>query len=78
MFFSHGHPLSWNSQEIEGEPLPDVAQINQEIDIAKRKEETATLESDKRKWRERREDLMRLKRVEEVYVRSIIATLSNY
>jgi len=70
--------LSWNSQEIEGEPLPDVAQINQEIDIAKRKEETATLESDKRKWRERREDLMRLKRVEEVYVRSIIATLSNY
>jgi len=55
--------------------LPDIAQINQEIEIAKRKEETATLESDKRKWRERREDLMRLKRVEEVYVCNTIATL---
>jgi len=67
--------LSWNLQEIEVEPLPDIAQINQEIEIAKGKEETATLESDKRKWRERREDLMRLKRVEEVYVCGIIATL---
>lgn len=55
--------------------MPDIAQINQEIEIAKRKEETATLESDKRKWRERREDLMRLKRVEEVYVCNTIATL---
>jgi len=70
--------LSWNPQALEGEPLPDIAQINQEIETTKRKEETATLESDKRKWRERREDLMRLKRVEEVYVCGIIATLSNY
>lgn len=55
------------SNEVEGEPLPDIAQINQEIEAAKQGEEAATLELDKRKWRERKEDLMRLKRVEEVY-----------
>jgi len=55
--------------------LPDIAQINQEIEAAKQAEEAATLELDKRKWRERKEDLMRLKRVEEVYVRNLTVAL---
>jgi hypothetical protein len=55
-------------QELEDEPLPDVAQLNAEIEAATKAENAADFESDKRKWRERREDLMRLKRVEQVYV----------
>ncbi|KAJ3572645.1 hypothetical protein NP233_g2951 [Leucocoprinus birnbaumii] len=54
-------------QEVETEPLPDVAQINREIEAAARAENLATNAAEKRKWRQRREDLNRLKRVEQVY-----------
>ncbi|KXN87927.1 hypothetical protein AN958_07937 [Leucoagaricus sp. SymC.cos] len=55
------------SNEMEGEPLPDMDQINREIEVATKAEKSATVESERRKWKERREDLMRLKRVEQVY-----------
>ncbi|KAF5363950.1 hypothetical protein D9756_000807 [Leucocoprinus leucothites] len=55
------------TNEMESEPLPDIVQLNREIEAAAKAEDTATSDSDKRKWRERREDLMRLKRVEQVY-----------
>ncbi len=57
------------AQELENEPLPDVAQLDREVEIATREEKAATSGSDMRRWRERKEDLMRLKRVEQVYVR---------
>jgi hypothetical protein len=53
---------------MENEPLPDITLIDREIEAAMKAEKAATSASDKRKWQERREDLMRLKRVEQVYV----------
>ncbi|KAF9452194.1 N1221-domain-containing protein [Macrolepiota fuliginosa MF-IS2] len=55
------------SNELENEPLPDVDQLNREIEAMIKAEKEAATGTEKRKWRERKEDLMRLKRVEQVY-----------
>ncbi|EKM80457.1 hypothetical protein AGABI1DRAFT_120468 [Agaricus bisporus var. burnettii JB137-S8] len=55
------------SHEVEKEPLPDVEQLSREIEAAAKAEQAATSGSERRKWQERKEDLMRLKRVEQVY-----------
>lgn len=60
-------------QEVEKEPLPDVEQLSREIEAAAKAEQAATSGSERRKWQERKEDLMRLKRVEQVYVSLVYA-----
>jgi hypothetical protein len=50
------------------EPLPDVALLDGKIADATSSIEKAESTSDKRNAKERKEDLMRLKRVEQIYV----------
>ena len=50
------------------EPLPDLALLDRMIDEATEALEKAQTSSDKRRAKERKEDLMRLKRVEQIYV----------
>ncbi|KAG6866536.1 hypothetical protein C0991_003080 [Blastosporella zonata] len=50
------------------EPLPDVALLDKKIEEVTKTLETAKITADKRKARELKEDLMRLKRVEQIYV----------
>jgi hypothetical protein len=61
------------SKEAEtGEPLPDAALLDQKIDEATKAMEEAQTNTEKRKSKERKEDLMRLKRAEQIYVSLII------
>lgn len=53
------------------ETLPDIAQLDAKIAEAEEAMAKAETAAEKRKAKERREDLMRLKRVEQIYVRSI-------
>lgn len=50
------------------EPLPDVAQIDLKIAEAEEAMANAETTAEKRRAKERKEDLMRLKRVEQIYV----------
>ena len=59
-----------------GEPLPDAALLDQKIDEAIKAMEDAQTNAEKRKAKERKEDLMRLKRAEQIYVSLIITQLS--
>lgn len=60
-------------QEAEtGEPLPDVSLLDQKIEEATRAMGDAQTNAEKRKSKERKEDLMRLKRAEQIYVSHII------
>ena len=58
-----------------GEPLPDAALLDQKIDEATKAMEDAQTNAEKRKAKERKEDLMRLKRAEQIYVSHIITYL---
>lgn len=60
------------SQEDEeaGERLPDVALLDAKIAEAERAIAEGETTGEKRRAMERREDLMRLKRVEQIYVRT--------
>ncbi|KAG6903342.1 hypothetical protein C0995_013095 [Termitomyces sp. Mi166 len=49
------------------EPLPDIALLDTKIEEAVKILETSDSSAEKRKARERKEDLMRLKRVEQIY-----------
>lgn len=55
-----------------GEPLPDAALLDQKIEEAIKVMESAQTNAEKRKAKERKEDLMRLKRAEQIYVSLII------
>ena len=50
------------------ETLPDVAQLDAKIAEAEEAMAKAETSAEKRKAKERKEDLMRLKRVEQIYV----------
>ena len=54
--------------EETSEALPDVAQLDAMIAEAEAAMATAETSAEKRKAKERKEDLMRLKRVELIYV----------
>ena len=58
-----------------GEPLPDAALLDQKIDEATKAMEDAQTNAEKRKAKERKEDLMRLKRAEQIYVSLTITYL---
>jgi len=51
-----------------GEPLPDLALLDKMIQEAEEAMKKAQSTGDMRKAKERKEDLMRLKRVEQIYV----------
>ncbi|KDR83412.1 hypothetical protein GALMADRAFT_235517 [Galerina marginata CBS 339.88] len=69
---------TFNPEELEsGEPLPDVALLDKMIEEATEAMKTAATSADKRKARERKEDLMRLKRVEQIYG-AILPVLSGW
>ena len=55
--------------EETSETLPDVAQLDAKIAEAEEAMAKAETSAEKRKAKERKEDLMRLKRVETIYVR---------
>ncbi|KAK1228877.1 Factor arrest protein 11 [Marasmius sp. AFHP31] len=59
------------------EPLPDLALLEAKIAEAEAALEKAEVAGDKRKARERKEDLMRLKRVEQIYS-SVLPVLSGW
>ena len=66
------------SKEAEtGEPLPDAALLDQKIEEATKAMEDAKTNSEKRKAKERKEDLMRLKRAEQIYVSLVIVYLPH-
>ena len=68
--------LTTELKEAEtGEPLPDAALLDQKIDEATKAMEDAQTNAEKRKAKERKEDLMRLKRAEQIYVSLIITYL---
>ncbi|KAF9055024.1 N1221-domain-containing protein [Hymenopellis radicata] len=58
--------VSYQDQET-AEPLPDVALLDEKIAEATAALDKAETTSEKRKAKERREDLIRLKRVEQIY-----------
>lgn len=59
---------TFNPEEAEtGEPLPDVALLDQKIEEATKAMKNAKTNAEKRKAKERKEDLMRLKRAEQIY-----------
>uniref|UniRef100_A0A8H7XWJ5 N1221-domain-containing protein n=1 Tax=Psilocybe cubensis TaxID=181762 RepID=A0A8H7XWJ5_PSICU len=69
---------TFNPDESEtAEPLPDLALLDQKIQEAIEAMENAQSSADKRKARERKEDLMRLKRVEQIYS-AILPVLSGW
>ena len=57
--------------EETSEALPDIARLNARIAAAEAALKNATSPAEKRKAKELREDLNRLKRVEQIYVRAI-------
>ncbi|KAG5654067.1 hypothetical protein H0H81_007793 [Sphagnurus paluster] len=59
------------------EPLPDIALLNAKIEEATKALEIAESSGDKRKLKEQREDLMRLKRVEQIYS-AVLPVLSGW
>ena len=68
---SLGSPLPPSALQDDeaSETLPDIAQLDAKIAEAEEAMANAETAADKRKAKERREDLMRLKRVEQIYVR---------
>ncbi|KAF9057415.1 hypothetical protein BJ165DRAFT_1334998 [Panaeolus papilionaceus] len=69
---------TFNSDESEnGEPLPDLALLDQKIEEAIEAIKKAQTPNEKRKAQERKEDLMRLKRVEQIYS-SVLPVLSGW
>ncbi|KAG6832892.1 hypothetical protein H0H92_004776 [Tricholoma furcatifolium] len=56
-----------NQDPEVAEPLPDIALLDTKIEEAMKTLETAESSTEKRKALERKEDLMRLKRVEQIY-----------
>ncbi|KAJ7068021.1 hypothetical protein C8F01DRAFT_1334094 [Mycena amicta] len=59
------------------EPLPDIALLDEKIAQATKAMEEGETTGEKRRAKERREDLMRLKRVEHIYS-AILPALSNW
>ncbi|KJA24554.1 hypothetical protein HYPSUDRAFT_136073 [Hypholoma sublateritium FD-334 SS-4] len=69
---------TFDADEAEaGEPLPDLALLDKMIDEAAEMMTNAQTSAEKRKAQERREDLMRLKRVEQIYS-AILPVLSGW
>lgn len=69
---------TFNANDAEfAEPLPDLALLDTKITEATESIKVAQTGADKRKARERKEDLMRLKRVEQIYS-AILPVLSNW
>ena len=64
-------------QDEVAETLPDVVNLGIKITEAETAYKQAETSSDKRKAKERKEDLLRLKRVEQIYVRISIVGKSN-
>ncbi|OSD04155.1 N1221-domain-containing protein [Trametes coccinea BRFM310] len=60
-------PISPTVEDETGEKLPDVALLDAKIAEAEKAMAEAETTADERRARERREDLMRLKRVEQIY-----------
>ncbi|KAI9001102.1 N1221-domain-containing protein [Trametes punicea] len=60
-------PISPTVEDEAGEKLPDVALLDARIAEAEKAMAEAETVADKRRAKERREDLMRLKRVEQIY-----------
>ena len=70
-------PQSPQQDDEGGESLPDVAILDAKIAEAERMIAEGETTAEKRRATERKEDLMRLKRVEQIYVRAsqrLIAT----
>ncbi|KAF9263661.1 N1221-domain-containing protein [Marasmius fiardii PR-910] len=71
-------PSTFTSKDPEtAEPLPDLALLDAKIAEAEIALEKAETVAEKRKARERREDLLRLKRVEQTYS-AVLPVLSNW
>ncbi|KAI3596748.1 cell cycle arrest in response to pheromone-related protein [Moniliophthora roreri] len=71
-------PSTFTSKDPEtAEPLPDVAILDAKLAEATAALEKAQTPAEKRKLRERREDLMRLKRVEQIYS-AVLPVLSGW
>ncbi|KAJ3516201.1 hypothetical protein NLJ89_g1274 [Agrocybe chaxingu] len=69
---------TFNPDETDnGEPLPDVALLDQKIEEANEAMKNAQTPAEKRKAKERKEDLMRLKRIEQIYS-AILPVLSGW
>ncbi|KAF8165029.1 hypothetical protein B0H34DRAFT_855483 [Crassisporium funariophilum] len=69
---------TFNPDEAEtGEPLPDLALLDQKIEEAIEAMKNAQTSAEKRKAKERKEDLMRLKRAEQIYS-AILPVLSGW
>ena len=66
LFGLHADPISQDPETAE--PLPDIALLDAKISEATTAIKDAESAGDKGKARERKEDLMRLKRVEQIYV----------
>lgn len=65
-----GNPFG---EEQEGETLPDLKRLEEaieEVEIAIKKAESSADRAEKKRLKERREDLMRLQRVETIYASS--------
>ncbi|KAI0324956.1 N1221-domain-containing protein [Cubamyces sp. BRFM 1775] len=60
-------PISPTVEDEAGEKLPDVAHLDAKIAEAEKNMEHAASAAERRRAKERREDLMRLKRVEQIY-----------
>lgn len=66
-------PFRFGTQDDEAsDTLPDIAQLDAKIAEAEEAMAKAETTAEKRKAKERKEDLMRLKRVEQIYVRQAI------
>ncbi|TFY81816.1 hypothetical protein EWM64_g2205 [Hericium alpestre] len=63
--------------DSETEALPDVAVLDVKIAEAEAALKEAQSGAEKRQWRQRKEDLMRLKRVEQIYS-AVLPVLSNW
>ncbi|TFK43232.1 hypothetical protein BDQ12DRAFT_674621 [Crucibulum laeve] len=69
---------TFNATDPESsEPLPDIALLDEKISEAIEAMKTAETTAEKRKAKERKEDLMRLKRVEQIYS-SVLPVLSGW
>ncbi|KAG5646464.1 hypothetical protein DXG03_003514 [Asterophora parasitica] len=66
-----------NQDPEVAEPLPDIALLDAKIEEATKALEAAESSGDRRRAKERREDLMRLKRVEQIYS-SVLPVLSGW
>lgn len=63
--------LTFVQDSDNAEPLPDIAHIDAKILEATKTINEATSHSERQKAREQREDLVRLKRVEQIYVSNL-------